>query len=335
MVKCDVVACGQTVKVLQWLLFKYGDKNSPNKNRWDRRYLKNYISTGTIDNFKFLNCVSDSCKKSLSSIISGDLSEYFSDISKFLQCNICGHVSYDCLSIHLRKCHNVNIYQYLELCPGSKYASDKYSRSQSLYMKSLHDDPEDKLHNAVRRTCQDPDYRRNHSLRHKEIHNRENVRRSHSIAARECQNRPSMLEYKSKQAISQLQSRGGHFRYKHSDTGRNVYCGVNGTIRMMSSWELDFAYWCDSANINWEYGKYVFKYLKSDGSVHRYLTDFFLPDLKMFVELHPLYLMNEIMFAKIESVPYEFDSFVIDGTNWLDIYTEIKWRNEILKGCVQ
>lgn len=231
----------------------------------------------------------------------------------FVTCKICGY-SVNCrISNHLRFCHKIGSKDYLKMFPGSFISSKNYTTEVAKRTEKQFSDPKQRKSLSDKRTTW------SQSPENKKILSRN---------AKECQNRPDMIENNSKKAIKRLQDPTDNFSRHRSR--RVLYNGINGIISMASSWEFNFSVLLDKLGIKWEYNKYCFRYFFC-GSFHRYLVDFYLPDLDVFVELHPYRLLDSQMFAKIDSIPIEHDAFILDEYNWDDILFEIRDRSNKLE----
>ena len=66
---------------------------------------------------------------------------------------------------------------------------------------------------------------------------------------------------------------------------RAWYDGPNGHIRMRSSWEVDFAEFCDKFKIEWQYEPKHFHIGDGEWVGTTYTPDFYLPKSKLYVEI--------------------------------------------------
>ena len=95
----------------------------------------------------------------------------------------------------------------------------------------------------------------------------------------------------SKLAIKRLKDIDNNFGYSQN---RIEY---SNTV-FKSSWEVEIAKFLDNHNISWQYEPKTFK--MDNG--HRYTPDFFLEDFNIFIEVKPIYFINEKVIYKIQQV---------------------------------
>jgi hypothetical protein len=89
---------------------------------------------------------------------------------------------------------------------------------------------------------------------------------------------------------------------------------------LRSSWELEFAEFLDQNNIEYEYEKLLINYYKNN----TYLTDFYLKNLNLVVEIHPIKLTDEWMVLKMKATKkagYKF--YFMNENNWNKIKTRV------------
>jgi predicted nuclease of restriction endonuclease-like RecB superfamily len=67
---------------------------------------------------------------------------------------------------------------------------------------------------------------------------------------------------------------------------------------MRSSWEVNFAKWCDRYNITWQYEPKTFRFKQS-----AYTPDFYLPEFHIFIEIKGYFP------SKIRQKLYRFKKF--------------------------
>ena len=82
---------------------------------------------------------------------------------------------------------------------------------------------------------------------------------------------------------------------------------------LKSSWELKVAMFLDKCKIKWEYEPISIKYKATDGKFHSYFPDFYLTDLKIFIEVKGRYLENDIL--KFNALRKKSKLIIIDKDN--------------------
>ncbi len=68
------------------------------------------------------------------------------------------------------------------------------------------------------------------------------------------------------------------------------------TIKMRSSWEVSFAEYLDKNNVIWEYEPETFKLCNGK----RYIPDFFIPFLDIYIEIKPEYFLTKEVLEKLQ-----------------------------------
>lgn len=110
--------------------------------------------------------------------------------------------------------------------------------------------------------------------------NREGVRRFHRENPNLKRN-PLTEEHKAK-IRSSVNARVKNGTW-HASLARDMHYDYNG-VDLHGSWEVSYAEWLDANSIKWERPSNYFLYT-FDGAVHRYTPDFYLTDLKQYVEI--------------------------------------------------
>lgn len=92
--------------------------------------------------------------------------------------------------------------------------------------------------------------------------------------------------------------------YGPKSGGRKDYQSVVGTVRLRSSFEFSVHEILIKSSIKFEYEPdLLFNYTTTDGTVHRYFPDFYLPDYNLIIEVKPdCYCYSEIFKLKARSV---------------------------------
>lgn len=113
------------------------------------------------------------------------------------------------------------------------------------------------------------------------------------------------------------------------------YKGIN----FLGSWEVNFAKYLDSKNINWERCKEQFDYCFGDEN-HKYIPDFYLPDFDLYIEIKGC--PTEKDFAKWNCFPSDKKLDIYFGDELVDmkivdlardVYTKVdpKFRKKHIK----
>ena len=102
-------------------------------------------------------------------------------------------------------------------------------------------------------------------------------------------------------------------RLKNSGWPHTIKAKKYKNCRLKSSWELKVAKFLDSHKIKWEYEPISIKYKATDGKFHSYFPDFYLTNLKTFLEVKGKYSENDIL--KFNALRKKSDLIIIDKDN--------------------
>lgn len=230
-----------------------------------------------------------------------------------IKCEICGNFIGSRIGNHLRV-HSMSVKEYLKIYPNAALVSESFRVKLS--------------QNSLNSFQENPDRRLVHSLHMKRIMSdpiRINLQRATFTKVLEKlwedpKHIKKMSDLGIKRANDPLDLYGKGLP-KISRRRKFVYDGINGNIQMLSSWEVNFANDLDSLGINWVYEEYRFPYLLNE-KTHHYTPDFYIPLLKLFVEIKPAYLEKDpIVVIKIDSV-YRNGFFFL-------LVTEDNWKEKL------
>lgn len=178
--------------------------------------------------------------------------------SKYI-CNFCGKTfKKQGIKTHIWRCHT-NEGKVFD--PNRDYKNGM----RVAWNKGLTKETDNRIKNASEK------YKRNY---------KNGLLKSHKIY-----NKCKTKEYRERKSLIMRQavldnpdSYNGH--YNRGFVKEYIYNG----IKLLGSWELKFAVWCDKNNIKWIKNKDQFKYIL-DGKEHIYFPDFYLLDTNEYIEI--------------------------------------------------
>ena len=91
-----------------------------------------------------------------------------------------------------------------------------------------------------------------------------------------------------------------NYRSKINSNRRQCRIEFEGN-ELRSHWELNLAIILSENNIEYMYEKVIVPYKDSNGRNHNYISDFYLPDYNLILEVHPEILIDDVMIAKMEA----------------------------------
>lgn len=96
-------------------------------------------------------------------------------------------------------------------------------------------------------------------------------------------------------------------------------------VRMRSSWEVNFAKWCDENNVKWKYEDKTFLI-----NNHRYTPDFYLPNIRSYVEIKPkVFLTNKYLEIQQELKGRGVSLIFVTGESWNNILYSLNQNKEL------
>lgn len=213
-----------------------------------------------------------------------------------VQCPICGK-KLDNLTSHMKRTHKLDKSEVLNKFPGIKLVSEEYHSSQSV--KTTAD---------LYKRYQNPEYKeRNTKMIHEKMipaitsegRSKGKIEQWKNEEFRDKMSaimRNAMLN--SEKNKEHMQSDKMAFSREQGWNGRGHKSYYNG-ILLRSNYELDVAKLLDQYEINWQYEALRISYIDVNGFQKIYISDFYLPEFNMIVEVKCQYrLLND---ANIEN----------------------------------
>ena len=210
---------------------------------------------------------------------------------------ICGHKVNKDLSNHLRKSHGLSNKEYQDMYPDSEVCSEEVKEHRrSNGIKTSH---------ILWRTEAGSDFRarRSQCMTNTNNENWKNPEYREMMSERgKAQWTDEYRELKSKLAKDQWSN--PDIKAKQIESLKDFYNSPEGLeairkkvrfkveyngVIYRSRWEVDLAHFLDIKRINYEYERVVIRYLDSSGRVRRYITDFYLRDYNLIIEVKPDY----------------------------------------------
>lgn len=242
-----------------------------------------------------------------------------SNTSDYIVCKICGN-HYKRLTYHINKTHNMSKDEYLELYPDSEFLSESERSIMSSRMTDKNNenwtDPEYRKSRSEFAESQwmDPKYR---ALKIAQVKDQHKYNEGYKEIWRESARSRVLELWKDPDFVSKIKLINGERlrewniqSWKDPDYRRemiNRICrsagrrvSYNGT-NYRSGWEIYFVKYLESNSIRFDYEINPVEFLY-DGKLHTYIPDFYLPDLNIYVEIHPECFINDYMKSKIKSV---------------------------------
>lgn len=243
----------------------------------------------------------------------------------FVTCRICGYQLNCRVSNHLRFCHKIGTEEYLKMYPDAPISSKKYVYAVAKKTEEQFRDQgqRDRLSEKRKLWAQDAEHRKLLSANAKECQNRPEMREVRRLKSLAYQNLPEVKARKSLLTIKRL--RDPNDNWGRPKSGFHMVDSPRGRVKLRSSWELRLANYLLKLGVDWEYQYLSFQFMH-DGVKHRYLPDFYIPSLKLFVEVHPYDSFDRYFLSRVESVSSEYDILVINEHNWGEILCEIEER---------
>lgn len=154
-----------------------------------------------------------------------------------------------------------------------------------------------------------PRFKEHMSVKQRLAWKRPETVKKHLKASRSPENRERVRQ----QCLRQLkdpENDWGYFKFK-----RYIF---NNEIKMRSQWEVDFAESLYEANVEFEYESHTFLYINpEDNKEHIYVTDFYIKELDLYIEIKPSSKINKKQQAKFSAVRSAGESLlVVTEKNW-------------------
>lgn len=192
-------------------------------------------------------------------------------------------------------------FKYKEWCEISCFTKSLWKDSKFIEAQQI--GASKKMKETNTKLWRDPEFRKRHAKRSGERLSAFNKRRW-------VEDREEMLDHVSRNGVKTVQ-RGYGYEYS-----RDVYYK---DIKMRSSWETSFAQQLDEKNITWEHEPKVFVI----GHAKRYIPDFYLPHLDLYVEIKPACFVTEKVLEKLKGMEERGHS--------ISLVTEDSWEEFLEK----
>lgn len=185
------------------------------------------------------------------------------DADGTLHCPICKKSGYRNLIRHMSSAHKLKSAEYREMYPDAVWYTDEcrsgFSKGATEMLK-VRDHRSVAMKAVATKKSKDPEY---FSKWAKSLWD-DPVYRANKIEQVRGQHQDGLTEILMK----------SHQRYKY-----NSLC-------MRSTWEVRLAKYLDESSVEWKYEEVIVPY-ELDGSIHKYFTDFYLPQYNLVLEVKP------------------------------------------------